>query len=141
MLVSFYLHVTFLSGMSASPAERPLPSPAQQMHVHPQHNFYTCAGLLDYVAADYFWARAVLLLSPTAATLGLAAQIPLACIGDALLGEPVWLASGRATALTAGGALAILCGVFLIHLGDANGRDAAAVEVTEDVVPLLAADT
>jgi len=32
------------------------------------------SGLLDYVLSDYFWARAVLLIGPTAATLGLSVQ-------------------------------------------------------------------
>ena len=43
------------------------------------------AGLIDYVVADYCWARAVLLLGPTATSCGLALQIPAAGLFDALL--------------------------------------------------------
>ncbi|KAG2429774.1 hypothetical protein HXX76_010558 [Chlamydomonas incerta] len=41
-------------------------------------------GLVDYVAADYAWARAVMLLGPTATSCGLALQIPAAAVIDAL---------------------------------------------------------
>ncbi|EFJ47223.1 hypothetical protein VOLCADRAFT_92257 [Volvox carteri f. nagariensis] len=42
-------------------------------------------GLIDYVAADYAWARAVMLLGPTATSCGLAMQIPAAGVIDALI--------------------------------------------------------
>jgi len=42
-------------------------------------------GLLDYVLADYLWARAVMLLGPTVASLGLSIQIPIAAVADTLV--------------------------------------------------------
>lgn len=74
------------------------------------------AGLMDYVIADYTWARAVLLLSPTVATLGTSIQIPLATAADVVLGQPHWLDSWRAVGLTAAGTVLILGGVCGINL-------------------------
>jgi hypothetical protein len=62
------------------------------------------------VVADYLWARAVLTLGPTAATVGMSAQIPLATLADAFLGAPTWLQQGQALAMTAGGTAAIMAG-------------------------------
>lgn len=42
-------------------------------------------GLLDNVLSDYLWARAVILTSPTVATIGLSLTIPLAMVSDELL--------------------------------------------------------
>lgn len=67
-------------------------------------------GVLNYVVADYLWARAVLTLGPTAATVGMSAQIPLATLADAFLGSPTWLQQARALAMTAGGTAAIMAG-------------------------------
>ena len=70
-------------------------------------------GLLDNVLSDYLWARAVLLIGPTVATVGLNVQVPLAAGLDAALGKPkpAWMRSAGAAALTAAGALAIIGGV------------------------------
>ena len=53
------------------------------------------AGLLDYVLSDYLWARAVMLIGPTVATLGLSVQIPMAAAADLFLGKARWIASGK----------------------------------------------
>lgn len=87
------------------------------------------AGLMDYVLADYTWARAVLLLGPTVATLGMTVQIPLATAADVVLswtglGHPHWMDSRRATLLTAAGTVAILAGVFGINCS--GGSDAGS---------------
>lgn len=80
------------------------------------------AGVMDYVLADYTWARAALLLGPTAATLGMNIQVPIATLGDLLLGHPHWLDSSSAVALTTAGTVAILVGVFGINLaGQSSG--------------------
>ena len=70
-------------------------------------------GLLDNVLSDYLWARAVLLIGPTVATVGLNVQVPLAAGLDAALGKPkpAWTRSGGAAALTAAGAVAVVGGV------------------------------
>eukprot|EP00898_Chlorokybus_atmophyticus_P006109 jgi/Chlat1/649/Chrsp103S00008 len=44
-------------------------------------------GLADNVLSDYLWARAVLLTSPTVATVGMSIQIPIAVARDTLLGQ------------------------------------------------------
>lgn len=74
------------------------------------------AGLMDYCVADYTWARAVLLLGPTVATLGMSVQVPLATGADAVLGHPHWLDSWKAVGLTAVGSVLILGGVGGINL-------------------------
>jgi len=70
-------------------------------------------GLLDNVLSDYLWARAVLLIGPTVATVGLNVQVPLAAGLDAALGRPrpSWTRSAGAAALTAAGAVAVVGGV------------------------------
>lgn len=73
-------------------------------------------GLMDYVVADYTWARAVLLLSPTVATLGTSIQVPVATAADVFLGAPHWLDSWKAVGLTAAGTVLILGGVGGINL-------------------------
>lgn len=77
------------------------------------------AGLMDYVLADFLWARAVLLLGPTIATLGLGIQIPMAATLDVFLGRPAWLRGGRAAALTLGGSALVLGGFVWITVAGA----------------------
>ncbi len=48
-------------------------------------------GLLDYVLSDYLWARAVMILGPTVATLGLSVQIPMAAAADLAFGNAKWI--------------------------------------------------
>lgn len=74
---------------------------------------------MDYVLADFLWARAVLLLGPTAATLGLSIQVPIATALDAALGRPAWLRGAAPAALTLGGSLLILAGFASITLAGA----------------------
>lgn len=78
--------------------------------IHPAAVCCRLPGVLNYVVADYLWARAVLTLGPTAATVGMSAQIPLATLADAFLGSPTWLQQARALAMTAGGTAAIMAG-------------------------------
>lgn len=101
---------------------------------------------MDYVVADYAWARAVLLLGPTVATLGTSIQVPLATVADVVLGHPHWLDSWRAVGLTAAGTALILGGVAGINLAPQThssiGRTAAEVseeETNSSRVPLLEA--
>jgi hypothetical protein len=42
------------------------------------------SGVFDNVLSDYLWARAVVLTTPTIATVGLSLTIPLAFLSDAL---------------------------------------------------------
>lgn len=68
------------------------------------------SGLLDYVLADFLWARAVLLLSPTIATAGLTLQIPFAALIDAILGRAAWAAQPGTCALFLVGTVAVIAG-------------------------------
>jgi drug/metabolite transporter (DMT)-like permease len=82
---------------------------------------------MDYVCADYTWARAVLLLGSTAATLGMSLQIPLATAGDLLLQRhPHWLESQQSVVMTCVGTVAILAGILGINLAAAWRQDPAA---------------
>ena len=51
--------------------------------------------MLDYVLSDYLWAKAVMLLGPTIATLGLSVQIPMAAGADVTLGRAKWIHQGK----------------------------------------------
>ena len=42
-------------------------------------------GIFDQVFSDYIWARAVVLTSPTVATVGMSITIPLAILSDLIL--------------------------------------------------------
>ena len=55
-------------------------------------------GLVDNVLSDYLWARAVLLTSPTTASVGLSMQIPLAAVTEVLLGAANWLKNASSAA-------------------------------------------
>jgi len=69
-------------------------------------------GLLDNVASNLLWARAVRLSSPVLGTAGLALTIPLALAADAARGRPP-------APLAAGGAALVGGGFLLAALGEA----------------------
>ena len=77
-------------------------------------------GLLDYVLSDYLWARAVMILGPTIATLGMSIQIPLAAAVDFVLGQAKWLASTKTLLMTLGGTSLILAGFCIINLPESS---------------------
>lgn len=95
--------------------------------------------MIDYVLGDYTWARAALLLGPTVATLGMNIQIPIATVGDLLLGHPHWLDSPTATAMAVVGTVAILAGVFGINLAgdDSHGNAGQSEQHMPAEEPLL----
>jgi solute carrier family 35, member F5 len=76
--------------------------------------YLVAQGLLDNVLSDYLWARAVLLTSATVATVGLGLTIPLAFVSDWIMGH------GSVTALSIGGALAVLLGFVLVNVDGAR---------------------
>lgn len=80
-------------------------------------------GLLDNALSDYLWARAVLLVGPTVASVGLNAQVPLAAGLDAAFGSPrpPWTASAGAAAATAVGAALVVGGVVGIATAEEGG--------------------
>lgn len=60
-------------------------------------------------------AKAVFLVGPTMATLGLSVQIPIAAAAEALLGTPAWTRDGRTVGLTLLGTSMILAGFIGVH--------------------------
>mmetsp|Transcript_8367 Transcript_8367/g.16064 ORF Transcript_8367/g.16064 Transcript_8367/m.16064 type:complete len:551 (+) Transcript_8367:99-1751(+) len=82
-----------------------------------------CAGgFFNNVVSDYLWARAVVLTTPTIATVGLSLTIPLAFLSDAffhgLLPEP----------LEAFGAGCVVAGFVLVNAGDDGGDGGSSCE-------------
>jgi solute carrier family 35, member F5 len=67
-------------------------------------------GFCDNVLSDYFWARAVVLTSPTVATIGVSITIPLAIISDICLGKAVL------TYLSILGAILVVLGFMLVNI-------------------------
>jgi solute carrier family 35 protein F5 len=65
-------------------------------------------GLVDNVLSDYLWARAVLLTSPTTASVGLSMQIPMAAIAEMVLGHATWLKNASSA-----GAMLVGCGLVV----------------------------
>mmetsp|Transcript_12133 Transcript_12133/g.31079 ORF Transcript_12133/g.31079 Transcript_12133/m.31079 type:complete len:369 (+) Transcript_12133:191-1297(+) len=74
-------------------------------------------GLFDNVLTDYLWARAVILVGPTVATLGLSIQIPIAIAADLAFKRSAILDSGRVLGLNILGATLVLAGFFGINAG------------------------
>mmetsp|Transcript_33938 Transcript_33938/g.44777 ORF Transcript_33938/g.44777 Transcript_33938/m.44777 type:complete len:372 (-) Transcript_33938:305-1420(-) len=67
-------------------------------------------GLLDNVLSDYFWARAVVLTTPTVATVGLSLTIPLAFASDFVLGK------SHSSLISYAGALAVFIGFVMVSI-------------------------
>jgi len=77
----------------------------------PRYFWLACSkAFFDNVLSDYLWARAVLLTSPTVASIGLSLQIPLAASVEVVIGKPAWAAHARNAALMASGTFFVLAG-------------------------------
>ncbi|CAI5735282.1 unnamed protein product [Hyaloperonospora brassicae] len=68
-------------------------------------------GLFDNVLSDYLWARAVLLTSPTVATVGLSLTVPLAIVAD------FWCHGMLPTYVTLLASALVISGFVLINIG------------------------
>ncbi|CAH0483009.1 unnamed protein product [Peronospora belbahrii] len=68
-------------------------------------------GLFDNVLSDYLWARAVLLTSPTVATVGLSLTVPLAIVAD------FWFQNMPPTNVTLVASALVIVGFVLINIG------------------------
>ena len=82
-------------------------------------------GLFDNVLSDFLWARAVLLTSPTVASVGLSVQIPIAMIAELLLAaspaaRPVWMHSPAGVAMTLSGAVLVTLGFYGVAVATAS---------------------
>jgi len=67
-------------------------------------------GLADNVVSDYLWALAVLLTTPTVATIGLSLTIPLAIVSDLILKHIL------PTFASLGAAVMVIVGFMVINL-------------------------
>lgn len=77
------------------------------------------SGLFDYVISDYLWARAIILTSPTVATVGLSLTIPFAFLADLLMAGAVSI-----TTMEVMGSLLVMAGFVLVNVGyDNNATD------------------
>ena len=79
-------------------------------------------GLFDNVLSEYLWARAVMLIGPTVATVGLSMQWPISIAVDMIFKHPRWLSNVSSAVLMVTGALLILFGFFGINLEAAELR-------------------
>ena len=77
--------------------------------------WHCAAGLFDNTLSDYLWSRAVLLVGPTIATVGLQLQVPMVMAADPLLHAEGWWSRWDASVLEVGGAAAILFGFFTLN--------------------------
>ncbi|KAG7380180.1 hypothetical protein PHYPSEUDO_007660 [Phytophthora pseudosyringae] len=68
-------------------------------------------GLFDNVLSDYLWARAVLLTSPTVATVGLSLTVPLAIVAD------FWFHGVLPSNVTLLASALVISGFVLINVG------------------------
>ena len=77
-------------------------------------------SLGNNVLADYFWARAVVLTSPTVVAVGLSITVPLAFLSDFVLHQAV------PDMLNTAGALLVIVGFILVNLASGTMRHADA---------------
>ncbi|MEW5305254.1 MAG: hypothetical protein WDW36_007809 [Sanguina aurantia] len=82
-------------------------------------------GILDYVLADLLWARSVMLLGPTVATLGLSIQIPLAAVAEFFRDHPAWVKQGSTIAMTLLGTCLVFASFVGVQLSDSRYATAA----------------
>lgn len=72
--------------------------------------FIALNGFMDTVIADYFWARAVILTSPTVATIGMSITIPIALVTD------YFINGISPTYISVLGSLSVIIGFILVNL-------------------------
>lgn len=73
-------------------------------------------GLFDNVLSDCLWARAVLLVGPTLATVGLSVQVPMTVGAEVLFTHPAYLRQTSSALLVLLGGVFVLAGFFGINL-------------------------
>lgn len=96
--------------------------------------FLMLGGLIDYVLSDYLWARAVVLTTPTIATVGLSITIPMAFVADILFSTGV-----KITAMAIVGSVIVVVGFIVVNVSPSELDPKEAVEV-DAIEPLLAAE-
>lgn len=78
-------------------------------------------GLLDNVLSDFLWAKAVVLIGPTIATVGLSMQWPIALVIDIVFIRPAWMDSVSSILLISFGSVLILLGFIGINIPEIQG--------------------
>lgn len=71
--------------------------------------------MFDNAIADYLWSRAVLLVGPTIATVGMSLQVPMAMLVEPLVHATGWWSRAGVCSLELLGAAGILGGFFAIN--------------------------
>jgi drug/metabolite transporter (DMT)-like permease len=102
----------------------PLPSSDMTSSIYPTENPISkwltvlCpnSGLFDNALADYLWSRAILLVGPTIATVGLQLQVPVSMMLDPLVHEKGWWSKWNSCLLEVCGAIVILSGFFALEV-------------------------
>lgn len=74
--------------------------------------FILLNGIFDNVISDYFWARAVVLTSPTVATIGMSITIPLAMISD------YFIDAKSPTYISGIGSVLVVLGFILVNINN-----------------------
>ena len=82
-------------------------------------------GLVDNVLSDYLWAAAVLLTSPSVATIGMSLTVPLAMISDVALPREWLVDPASPTIFSVCAALAVVAG-FVAITAAGDGSDAGS---------------
>ncbi|CAI5727537.1 hypothetical protein KXD40_005623 [Peronospora effusa] len=83
-------------------------------------------GLFDNVLSDYLWARAVLLTSPTVATVGLSLTVPMAIVAD------FWCHNMLPTNVTLVASALVIFGFILINVGTKQNLQESYLERSTD---------
>jgi len=73
-----------------------------------------CAGLFDNALSDFLWARAILLVGPTIATVGLSIQVPIAMVVEPFVRAHGWWSETELCVLELSGAVCILLGFVAV---------------------------
>jgi solute carrier family 35 protein F5 len=84
-------------------------------------------GFLDNAISDYLWARAVILTTPTVATVGLSFTIPLGILSDYFLGKK------SATVSEILGSVFVVIGFLLVNNEDSSNASLSKQKVDDKV--------
>lgn len=85
---------------------------------------HSIVGLFDNVLSEVLWARGVLLLGPTLATVGLNIQVPASLVVDLVTQKASWVSHAPSLGMVLGGAAGVLLGVGLLAI---NGPPPVAI--------------
>lgn len=98
--------------------------------------FMVLNGLCNSVLSDYLWARAVVLTSPTVATIGVSITIPLAMVSDLLIHGtvPTWLSGFGAFLVIVGFSMVNITKEMELDIRGYCGLDREYAPVKKEVI-------